>query len=63
MMRVWRCLMGKNFWKGLGWSLILVSILYFGLGTIYYIGYTNGKESVSCGRAECMAQIIKYSRR
>ena len=54
--------MGKNFWRGLGWAVLIGCSLYFFVESIYCVGYKNGKASVECGRAQCMAEILKYSK-
>jgi hypothetical protein len=52
----------KHFFVGIGWSVLLCAILYFGLGALYYYGYKQGQASVKIDRTVCMAEIVKYSK-
>lgn len=43
-------------------AFVLFAFLFFSGMAIYNIGYVKGYESKTCGRAECMSEILKYTR-
>lgn len=43
-------------------AFVLFAFFFFSGMAIYNVGYVKGYESKTCGRAECMAEILKYTR-
>lgn len=43
-------------------SLSVFAMLYFGGRALYSWGYAAGYMSKECGRAECMAEIVRWTK-